>query len=462
MQCSRLSRIEFGALLTERKPGQEDFPNFRQDQPESPPLKSEMWVCWSVDKNRADELPRIVVVADEVLEDFFAWAITFLPNYRPLTSFLRVLPWSVFSELQKRKAPRVFENRSVLIGLILGETLTNATGRGFIESLPLTAFESTYSYAIGRAIALGFDDFLLPYISAGWQSARKFGEQRGRRMSPEFLESVWGVVLLLAGDRSSNRGVFRQTERIGELLQACEEISARGQLSTSALERLSLGRISPLLFVDAMRLPREQRVVAFERAMQDLATSPTSEPGINFVVGYLASLVGDGSLEHAHLVFPLQAQFPTAMLWYGICAALPPTTRVLLDYGHLGLRILRLLDRKDDILDTPYCDISLSELEIMIRGEPRSRSFRQAHASFLRVELAPCITTVIRSIGVQGSTEQPGLFTEEGRQTNLETDRLRELVFTLKSGLSLAETLLTKSNDPNGGGEAESRHKRRR
>src|SRR4029077_14714661 len=99
------------------KSAQGYFPHFRQTQPDSPPPKAEMWLCWPEDKSKADDLPRIVVVADETLEDFFAWAITFLPNYRPLTSFFRVLPWTVFSELQKRKAPRVFENRSVLIGL---------------------------------------------------------------------------------------------------------------------------------------------------------------------------------------------------------------------------------------------------------------------------------------------------------------------------------------------------------
>jgi hypothetical protein len=357
---------------------------------------------------------------------------------------------------------QTFENRSVLIGLILGETLTNATGRGFIDSLPLTAFESTYSYAISRAIALGFDEALIPYIFQGWQSAREFGEQRGRRLPSDLLGNVWDVVLLLAGNGKSKNPSFHYSGRTVELLEACEEIAERGHISLSTLERLALGRIRPNLFADVMRLPREQRVVAFEIAMKDLASSPIGEPGSNFVVGYLASLVGDGSLEHAHLVFPLQAQFPTAMLWYGICASLPVTTHVLTDYGHLGLRILRLLERKDDLLNPPACDISLPELEIMLRGQPRSRTFRQAHASSLRVELAPCISTVIRSFGGQVATEQPGLFGDKGRQTSVESERLRELIFTLKNSLSLAESILINANNPNSEGDSQSRSKRRR
>ena len=462
MQSSKLNRAELLSLMMGPKSGRELFPRYKNVEADTEPRQNEVYVYWPTEKSKGDELPSVVVVADDALEDFLAWSTTFLSSYRPLSSFLRVLSWTIFQEVQNESKESFFQNRSVLGGAILGETLANVTGRGLIDSLSLTAFESTYSYAISRAIALGFRASLMPYISKGWQSVRDFGEQRERKLSIENLESVWDILFMLAMPKQLNEWVSRQSNRAIEILQACEEISLKGEISMETLERLLRGRVSPFLFANLMRLPREHRVVLFERVMKDLMDTPTNDPGINFAVGYLASMLGEGSLEHAQLIFPFQSQFPSAMLWYGVCASLSPASRVLTDYGHLGLRILRMLERKDDYYTSPVCDVSLAELEVIMRGHPKSRIFRQAHASFLRVELAPCITTVVRSIGVHGSPEQPTLFGEEGRQNSIEADRLRELVLTLKNGLSLAEVILLKANTQTGVGESQSRQKRRR
>ncbi len=91
-----------------------------------------------------------------------------------------------------------------------------------------------------------------------------------------------------------------------------------------------------------------------------------------------------------------------------------------------------------------------------------SRGFRQSHASFLRVELAPSVTTVIRPPGGPSASDQPSLFEEESRQSNLETERLRRLVLSLQSSLLLAETLLESQPIPPAGLGSLSRKKPRR
>ena len=120
-----------------------------------------------------------------------------------------------------------------------------------------------------------------------------------------------------------------------------------------------------------------------------------------------------------------------------------------------------MLERKEDLMSPPSCDISLAELEIMLRGQPGSRSFRQAYASSLRVELAPGVTTLIRSLGSQALTEQPGLFGEEARQPNVESEHVQELISNLKSSLSLAESILSKTNKPNTVADSQSRRRKR-
>jgi hypothetical protein len=460
MYSRKVNRTEFANLLLEWKPGRKASRDLFRSQPDSPPSDGELWLCWSDEDKGADELPRLAILTDNGLADFFAWAITFLPGYRPLTSFIRVLPWTVYEAVRDQKPSGSDSNDSVLVSLILAETLTNGTGRGFVDALPMTAYETTYSYAASRALSLGYDENTLPYIYKGWQSAREL-DPRGRRLPGDLLLGIWSLIpQILKNGRSK---VFSGDNGMTfDLLRACEEISERGQISIHSLQRLSNGRVPPHLFMEAVKTPREQRVVAFESTIRQLAFGPTAEPAINFVVGYLASLVSDGSLEHSHLVFPIQAQFPTAMLWYGMCAALSPSSRVLTDYGHLGLRILRMLERDSSLMTPPTCDISLAELEVILRGQPRSRGFRQTHASSLRIELAPGVTTLTRSIGNHSTVEQPGLFGEELRQPSVEAERLKDLVYSLRNSLSLAESILSNTNNPNGGGDTQSRSKRKR
>jgi hypothetical protein len=443
MQFCNLNRTDFASLLSEGGAISSLPMPPRMGQPGFPPEAHGLWVCWD-DKTPAsgNSLPALVIVSDEDLTDFFAWAVTFLPAFRPLTSFLRVLPWTVFSLAKARERTTAPSLNAALVGGILGEKLTNATGRGFIESLPLTAFESTYSYAMSRTLLTGLNPKILQYVSDGWHNAREFTEQRTRRIPPDALESVWSVVLRLAGERQTQPSQAATKDQVTLVVEACLEIRDGGNISSFNWHRLSGGLINNSAVADTMNSTKEHRVDAFEHMVKILSKNVSDELSTGFLVGYLASLVSDGSLEHSQLIFPLQERLPTAMLWYGICAGLLPKSHILNDYAHLGLRILRSLNREDNLLSTPGCDLSLPELEVLLRGDQRSINFRQTHASFLRVELAPMVTTVLRWPGRQGASGQLGLFSGDERQTPAEMDRLRELVTTLRSSLSLAESLL--------------------
>ena len=463
MKSCQLTRSDFASLVGEATAGGSITTPLRPFPPDSAPKSHSVWVCWDDEFTNGDILPTLVVVGDEDLTDFLAWAVTFLPALRPLTSFLRILPWTVFSLTQDRRHEGEVEISGALVGGILGETLTNATGRGFIESLPLTAFESTYSHAISRTLLIGLNPRILQYVSDGWHAVRDITEQRSRRMPPDSLEDVWSVVLRLTGGKRTESPDATRDNRIGLIEDACREIRKDGSVSSFSWHRLSGGGIANSAIADLMRSTKEHRVEAFEEAVRMLSREVSNELYTSFLIGYLASLVSDGSLEHAPLVFPLQDQLPTAMVWYGICAGLLPKNRVCTDYGHLGLRILRSLKRADSLLSPPTCDISVAELEVLLRGDPRGRNFRQTHVSFLRVELAPMVTTVLRWPGRQAvGNSQPSLFNGDDRQPPLEADRLRELVVSLRGSLSIAESLLGPKPPPSGGNSFPQRGKRRR
>lgn len=465
MKYRTLSRSDFASLLSDEEARKLPIASFfRPGTPERSPMKAELHACWDEERATEGELPGLVLVPDEELSDFLAWAVTFLPMFRPLTSFLRVIPWTLFSLVQDRKPAANVEQGTVLVGTILGEALANATNRGFIDSLPLTALESTFSWVMSRGLAVGLNPKALAYVSGGWNAMRDLGGQSNRRIAGEPVESVWSVLLRLASNKDGGTGHARRDDPLGLIEEACLEIRRSGRISSFNWDRLSGGRISNSSIADAMNSTKERRVEIFESAVEQLLTTRAEKSSTSFLVGYLASLVSGGSLEHAHLIFPLQGELPSAMLWYGLCAGLLPDRCILRDYNHLGLRLLRLLQCKADLTSPPHCDISLAELEIILRGEPRSRGFRQSHSSSLRVELAPMVTVVMRPPprAPGAAPDQLGLFGAQERPISLENDRLRELVISLRSTLSLAESLLNSKGASLGSQPSQYRGKRRR
>lgn len=463
MQYCILNRADFASLLGQIQKGERYLPQLeRGGAPQDSPINEKLFVCWDNENSRNDALPVLIVVADDDLNHFLAWALTFLPAYRPLTSFFRIVPWTLFSLVQKRVQSTATNRAPVLVGAILGEVLTNANSRGFMDSLPMTAFESTCSWAMSRALAMGLDPKVLPYVSTSWNSMREIMGQSSLRVPPGSMEQIWSILPRLV--RGGQTDVFQiSSPQLATIEEACLEIQSWGKITGVKWERLSQGRISDAAIANSMSSTKERRVEVFESVVKELVRSQTNEISTSFLVGYLASLISGGSLEHAQLITPLQNDLPTAMIWYGICVGLLPSSRILSDDGHLGLRISRLLRRHEALLSPPYSDISLSELEVLMRGEPQSRIFRQSHANFLRIELAPMVTAVTRpAVRTTVGQEQLGLFGSEDRPNSQGKDRLHELMVALRDSLSIVESLLgTKSLTSNTSG-GQYRGKRRR
>jgi hypothetical protein len=382
-------------------------------------------------------------VRDEEVDDFYAWAASFLGAFRPLSSFIRVLAWNVFRAVYQRP-PIVDLPIGPLIGAVLGETMVNATSRGFLDALPTTAFESTYFAAVMRALAFGPNPLLLKLVENGWHDTRELTEQPARRIPRSSLSKISLVVARLMADNvlfSENLSGFdKSTDR---LVSACRELQFEGRISATLWRKITRESLQRSPLEDFASFPKERRVEVFEAALQLLMPAEEGEPFAEFVVGYLAQLVSGGSLEHAHLILPIQERFPAAMVWYGICAGLTPGNRLQSENGHLGLKIQRRLLNATNLLGNPVCDIAYDEFKVLMRGA-RSGIVRQSHSSTLNVEIAPTINTLVRWPSRQ-SEQQRLLLDEEKRAVGI-PDRLMELVKTLRDGLDIAESMIGKDN----------------
>ena len=167
-----------------------------------------------------------------------------------------------------------------------------------------------------------------------------------------------------------------------------------------------------------LRGPREQRVRAFERILKGPNRSDALTS--SFLAVLLADQISPGSFEHVDLLLPYLNQFPTALIWYGLCAGLHPDSEVQQVGNCLGRRLVRDLLASDPILSRPKYDIAVSELEVHLdREEPLE--FRTASQNHIAVELLPGVPAYMKwpvtttepvatvSRGVSGSPGQAEL-----------------------------------------------------
>jgi hypothetical protein len=442
MQSIELTRADLADLLNGDRLSRTKH-NLSAGAPSYPPAARKVWACWGQEREEPYALPALIIVADEELVDFLTWGIPFLRSLAPITSFCRVLPWRLFSEIRDNLPLLPLQRHNVFVGAILGEMLSVATGRGYLQLLPLVAFESTYSYALSRAIVCGYHPRHIDMISDGWKEARKIAGYEPR-VEHEALEGVWAVILELQGMQSF-RATRRDTSTLTAIAHACRVLEARGELSFEDLDRLTNGKVPPSIQLQSRAVSRERRVESFEDVVSTLTRYDPNSLGTDFLVGYYASLIGDGSLEHAHLVFPLLQRLPTAMLWYGICASLSPHTRVIADYAHLGLKLSRMLETRDHLLSYPAADIAILELQLSLRaGGIEQSALRRAHASFLRIELFPLVSTVVRwgRADAEFSTRQLSFSDSDTQEKQA---AIKRVIDSLRRSLEIVEGLAADS-----------------
>lgn len=457
MRCIHFSRGDFAQSFADQTRAKGFHSRLSHGDPRHQPDPRSLWACWSDDEDKIDSMPRLVIVSDGDVDDFLAWAVTFVSAVKPLTSFMRVLSWSVYSQTRDCTRDSV-KLGAPLVGAILGEAMMHAGDRRAFETLAMAAFESTFAATLAKTIVRGLGPDLFEHTSENWRRAREITAQPIRKGDPEALEDVLSVVLNLENPYASHQ---LTSARGREIQEGCLEIRSTGHLSSSMWQNISGGRYLDPILGEAMNGSKERRVQAFEEVVQSLVRDVTDEFSTSFLIGYLASRVSEGSLEHAHLVLPLQEILPMVISWYGVCSALLPGSRVLTDYGYLGLRILRMIASHEELLDSPSCDIAVDELEVILRGDARSWSFRQVNAAYLRVEVAPTVTTVVKWPQRSNPVSQMSLFASEERSASSEQYGVQELIANLRASLALAEGMI-KADTQRGESKAVPRRGKRR
>lgn len=423
-----------------RKPGVEELVS---GPPLGRPPSRSVIVCWNFPPSEAHDLPGLLIVPDGELDAFFAWSTTFIPQLRPLTAFVRVVTWETFVVYNNAREKWTGMG-PMIVGTVLGELLMSASeSQGVLDTIPVIRMESTLSAVLGQLALRGFiSPALIHTVTSNWLLARQI-TRSPKRFEDDLVTNVWSVIMHLEGQPSM---YVPTNARLIPVLKACSLLQRGLPIESQLWQSMGGGTIPFEAQLSALKQSKESRVEVFETFTSSLLAEAGDPIVTDFFVGYLASLVSGGSLEHSHLIHHI-AQRPAAMLWYGVCSGLRPDTKLLSDYGHLGLRFLRRINRESDLLAEPSCDISIDELKILVRGENGTHIFRQTTSFHLRVELAPTVTGVVRWSGRPESqaASQLDLFAERELET---TSPINDLVRLLNDGLKIAKGLVDSKTAP--------------
>lgn len=394
----------------------------------------ELQLIWRDDPEERPSLPVAVVVEARERRDFLAWVATYLRGFRPFTAHCRVIDASFAAKyLQREREVSLGRLENACLGVILGEAATEGYGQSDLRSPSLAVCMGTYSYAMSRALALGMLPREAQLVTEGWTSVRRIARYGRGPLDISALKEVWSVILgLSAGD--DQRGYVEFPAAPTAIFEACRDLYETGEMQAPRWTAL-VGDVPELRSVPAeMRGAREERVVAFEKALGVLGNQGWSRPHAGFLCGFLASEIAPGSIDHLRLLSPWVRRFGSVSVWYGLCAGLRTDSDVRDHSSGLGRSILRDILWSESAVDRPRCDIAVSELEVLSGAVDHLLEFRTRNQGQLEVELIPCLNIWLRWLPRSDSMED---FTRPSAEMEEKRRLFEELGLTLQKFSSL-------------------------
>lgn len=369
--------------------GQSSFAQGSLDQVAMVPIPPKGALVGQWNSETGSDLPDLIVVNDNDLQDSLAWLASYFPSLGPITQWCRVLPKSAILRMSQRRSTLSLGKRlGPWVGAILAECSVQGSGQVVLRELPGVAALSTASFAAGRAVAVWGEDAELRELSrrhADLAEALRDGE---RPLTAPRLLPVWQA--LVGGKGWALSDVDRRPiEPFIELLDGAthfppgmEPSEVVAHVARSALDFFDLPELA-----ECSRGPQSDRVRALDRLGTRLLSGPKS-PAIDALMGFAASLVDPGVAVLPDLLRKYAGQFPTAPIWLGAFAGAWAPFKVLSDHNGLGRLIMKALLCEDDLTRRPDADIAFDELARWIGPKNNARlAVRGMAARTLSVEI---------------------------------------------------------------------------
>jgi hypothetical protein len=372
----------------------------------------ECGLLWRKDPEYAPGPPQAIVVAN--VEDFLAWGATYLPNYRPITAYFRILRDEDLHRFATSENDIALgQLASAFLGAILAECHVRNTELTNVWRPSLSDLLGTCSFVVARTFALQSAD-AFEYIIDRWYAASlKLGQDwRDQSQLRAGIADICRHLAMLASDEPPGRSV---------VADACKQILRQGHIAPHTWTMLAGPSSDVSDATEMMSLSRERRLEWLDRVIHNVATVELAQPeALPFVLGYLFSQLAPGTLEHLPLFASSAVGEPRTLLWYGVCAGLHPRSDVQNFAGGIGRRALRDIEAWEAIVDRPRGDFNADELDFL------SASSVAQHRGATVVELAPRVYATFSGVG------RPAMATDA-----IDRARLRELGVLINNAADL-------------------------
>jgi len=354
----------------------------------------EMVAIWPAHPREFGAMPATVVVPANGHREFLAWVATYVRDFRPFTSFCRVVELPIAERLlMAPPTPVLRQAEGVCVGLVLGEALAQSRGRTHLRDFPASTYPATLSYVLSRALAITGSPVLSETVISLWAHARDLASQSPTTVTPSKVAAIWSVPFGFPMDQRHARTLFETTDGVREAWHA---LTSSGEINEKVWEALTAGIPEFRPMRDMLRLPRERRLELVDAGLSLLASAGRKEDERwPFLAGYITSMLSPGTLDHAEVLAPAAGTLPTAFLWYGLFAGLGARGEGLSIGNPVARRIVRDLTAPDRLMDRPRCDISFEELAMIVPGE-RAHALKGTRSGRLDVDLLPGVTMSVR------------------------------------------------------------------
>lgn len=334
------------------------------------------------------QLPLVVIPEDSNMDDFFATVATYYPNQLPISAYVHVLGKDI-KECLDPAEPNIFPdsrglNRSqlALLGACFGETVFAALGSTEGALSPsYSACKRSLGYALARTVAL-YPSFEASVTIERWERLRQL---TGLSVSQFAMRAIREI---LAASLNGSKPWERST--LAPQLQSALVNHLSVSDANDVIQNVLL-ECYPQLDRLAMKIngPFDARMGVFLRLVEEIQRFSQGAETDSLAVGYFCNMILPGSFAHGKVLARIVEFFPSSLIWYGMFCS----TSSQFDATHFGsglfAKLTRDISQPFSFAQRPQCDLSLDELEVLMRVSIKSEAIKPIQQKIASVALLP-------------------------------------------------------------------------
>lgn len=263
--------------------------------------------------------PCILMLGEEKAFETFSWLRVYASETWPLSQYVRLISERDWSEFTTPPPYGLLLREDVWASIILGEVIAQGETEVGVEALPLSRAGACFSMALARTVC-SFGDGVATRECIDRLRQMEGDKRFARRpVTVSELLSVWSLVnaaTTAAKENSAESTVMM----IVDAVQRSMPDSARSLFASAPIDLREI----PELARDSV----EERVLAFHRLsgnLSQLNARDAKNPFVPVLLAGAAFLVGRGT-THEFLLRRVSRQYPIALVWFGLIAAIAGPT----------------------------------------------------------------------------------------------------------------------------------------